>query len=105
MICALAERSEPSPGPSLQGRGDKQRPSIVIAFTANEGDSAGSRERRALCQLWDPERQAGAEITGGNISPAELFQTAGCGDCRRADSLRSRGRGRGVVRWRCPIAR
>ena len=100
MICALAERSEPSPGPSLQGKGIMQRPSVVIAFTANE--ECGFTGARALCQLWDPERRAGAEITGGNISPAELFpkrpDAAIVAEPTSFDVVVAH---QGVVRWRC----
>ncbi|HEX3600237.1 MAG TPA: M20/M25/M40 family metallo-hydrolase [Lacipirellulaceae bacterium] len=104
MLAALSRVSEPSaetsPGPSLQGRGKSERPTIVIAFTANE--ECGFTGARVLCDLWKPGRQPSVEITGGTISPAELFP-------RRPDAaivaeptqFQVVVAHQGVVRWRC----
>jgi acetylornithine deacetylase len=100
MICALIERSDSSTGPSLQGKRNHARPTVVIAFTANE--ECGFTGARALCQLWDPERRAGAEITDGNIAPAELFpkrpDAAIVAEPTSFDVVVAH---QGVVRWRC----
>jgi acetylornithine deacetylase/succinyl-diaminopimelate desuccinylase-like protein len=108
MLAALSRISEPSlatasperPNPSQRGRGNGRRPTIVIAFTANE--ECGFTGARALCDLWNVDQRGTAEIVGGTISPAELF-------CRPPDAaIVAEPTGfnvvvahHGVVRWRC----
>jgi acetylornithine deacetylase len=80
--------------------GSTRRPTIVIAFTANE--ECGFTGARALCDLWNPERRELADITGATITPAQLFP-------RRPDAaivaeptqFNVVVAHHGVVRWRC----
>jgi acetylornithine deacetylase/succinyl-diaminopimelate desuccinylase-like protein len=100
MLAALSRMSEPSPGPSLQGRGNQPRPTIVIAFTANE--ECGFTGARALCDLWNADRLAPAEITGGTISPAELFpRPPDAAIVAEPTGFNVVIAHQGVVRWRC----
>jgi acetylornithine deacetylase/succinyl-diaminopimelate desuccinylase-like protein len=100
MVAALSRVSEPSPNPSLQGRGSAKRPTIVIAFTANE--ECGFTGARALCELWDPERRDTVEITGGSATPEKLFPRAPdaaiVAEPTEFDVVVAH---HGVVRWRC----
>jgi acetylornithine deacetylase len=97
---SLATASSEQPRPSLKGRGNTRRPTIVVAFTANE--ECGFTGARRLCELWNPERRGAVDVTSGNISPEELFP-------RRPDAaivaeptqFNVVVAHHGVVRWRC----
>ena len=94
MIAALARLNR------SQSAGD--RPTVVIAFPVNE--ECCFTGASAMCDLWHPERQADAHITGGNISAAEMFP-------RRPDlaiiaeptDLNVVVAHQGMVRWRCQV--
>jgi len=100
MLAALSRVDEPSAVPSLQGREGERRPTIVIAFTANE--ECGFTGASALCDLWCATRQAGAEITGGTISPARLFpRPPVAAIVAEPTQFKIVIAHHGVVRWRC----
>ncbi len=100
MLAALSRVNEPSPSPSLQGRGISARPTVVIAFTANE--ECGFTGARVLCDLWDPKRRETVEITGGSTTPERLFPRAPdaaiVAEPTEFDVVVAH---HGVVRWRC----
>jgi acetylornithine deacetylase/succinyl-diaminopimelate desuccinylase-like protein len=104
MLAALSRlhnrEAESSPGPSLKGREDGKRPTIVIAFTVNE--ECGFTGARALCDLWNAERQATADITGGTITPDRLFPCPpDAAVVAEPTSFNVVMAHQGVVRWRC----
>jgi acetylornithine deacetylase len=92
--------SEPSPRPSLQGRGSGGRPAIVITFTANE--ECGFTGARRLCELWNPDRRGEVEITSGNISPEGMFpRPPDAAIVAEPTQFNVVVAHHGVVRWRC----
>lgn len=100
MLAALSRLGEPSPNPSLQGWGNGRRPTIVIAFTANE--ECGFTGARALCDLWNVDRPASAEITGGIISPEKMFlRPPDAAIVAEPTGFNVVVAHQGVVRWRC----
>ena len=100
MLAALSRLAERSPDPSLQPREGERRPTIVIAFTANE--EFGFTGASALCDLWNPMRQAAADITGGTITPVRLFprppEAALVAEPTQFKIVTAH---HGVARWRC----
>ncbi len=100
MLAALSRVAELSPGPSLKGRGSERRPTIAIAFTANE--ECGFTGASALCDLWNPERQVAADITGGTIAPVRLFpRPPDAAIVAEPTQFNVVVAHQGVVRWRC----
>lgn len=79
-----------------------ERPNIVLAFPVNE--ECGFTGATAMTELWNPERQINVKITGGNITPAEMFP-------RRPDlaivaeptDLNVVVAHQGMARWRCHV--
>lgn len=79
-----------------------ERPNVVIAFPVNE--ECGFTGATAMTELWSPERQSHAPITGGTITAAEMFP-------RRPDlaivaeptDLNVVVAHQGVARWRCHV--
>jgi acetylornithine deacetylase len=77
-----------------------QRPTIVLAFPVNE--ECGFTGAQALCDLWRPERQASARVTGGTISVAEVFpRPPDLAIVAEPTDLQVVVAHQGVVRWRC----
>ena len=78
----------------------RRRPTVVIAFTANE--ECGFTGARVLCDLWNPERRETVEITGGSTTPEKLFPRAPdaaiVAEPTEFDVVVAH---HGVVRWRC----
>lgn len=76
------------------------RPTIVMAFPVNE--ECGFTGATALCDLWNPQRRATAEIVGGTISVAELFPRApDLAIVAEPTDLHVIVAHQGMVRWRC----
>ena len=103
MLAALSRLSEPFPNASLQGKGI-QRPTIVLACTANE--ECGFTGARALSQLWDARLAAtrsGATTPTDSIPTAIRFfpcppHAAIVAEPTRFNVVVAH---HGVVRWRC----
>lgn len=92
MIAALTRVAEqPAKG---------RRPTIVLAFPVNE--ECGFTGARAMCDLWRGDRQAEPRITGGTISPAEMFpRPPDLAIVAEPTDLNVVVAHQGVVRWRC----
>jgi acetylornithine deacetylase len=95
MIAALLRR----PTPDRQAN----RPTIVLAFTVNE--ECGFTGAQALCQLWQPERRGEIRISGGTISPEELFpRPPDAAIVAEPTDLNVVVAHQGMIRWRCHVA-
>ena len=91
MLAALSRVSEGSPPP---------RPTIVIAFTANE--ECGFTGARVLCELWNPSRREIVEISAGTITPEKLFpRLPDAAIVAEPTEFKVVVAHHGVVRWRC----
>jgi acetylornithine deacetylase/succinyl-diaminopimelate desuccinylase-like protein len=102
MLAAVSQPNELSPGPSLQGRGSRGRPTIVLAFTINE--ECGFTGASALCELWrhDTKQRTTPIIVGGNISPAEIFpRPPDATIVAEPTQFQTVVAHQGVMRWRC----
>jgi acetylornithine deacetylase len=92
MIAALSRSSRTDP--------TLPRPTIVLALPVNE--ECGFTGAKALCDLWRPDRQADARVTGGTISAAEVFpRPPDLAIVAEPTNLNVVVAHQGVVRWRC----
>jgi len=82
------------------GHSAEDRPTIVIAFPVNE--ECGFTGAQALCDLWHPDRQAGARVASGTISAAEMFpRPPDLAIVAEPTDLHVVVAHQGVVRWPC----
>lgn len=107
MLAALSRLKEPSPNPSLKGRGSEKRPTIVLACTVNE--ECGFTGAKLLVRGWtDSEMlpppsgsEQANEMAGAAIS-ARLCRTrpdvAIVAEPTQFDVVVAH---QGAVRWRC----
>jgi acetylornithine deacetylase/succinyl-diaminopimelate desuccinylase-like protein len=79
------------------------RPTVVIAFPVNE--ECGFTGATAMCDLWHPERQSEAQVTGGTISVPDLFpKPPDLAIVAEPTDLNVVVAHQGMVRWRCHVA-
>jgi acetylornithine deacetylase len=79
---------------------DRRRPTIVVAFTANE--ECGFTGASALCDLWKPDNSHELGACHGTISARELFpRPPDAAIVAEPTELNVVVAHQGVVRWRC----
>ena len=72
----------------------------MLALPVNE--ECGFTGARAMCDLWRPDRQTTAQVTGGTITAAELFpRPPDLAIVAEPTELQVVVVHQGVVRWRC----
>lgn len=104
MLAAASRRNEAanerSPEPSLKGKGNQGRPTIVIAFTVNE--ECGFSGASLICDLWHPDKRGAASIAAGTISAEKLFpRPPDAAIVAEPTQFNVVVAHHGVVRWRC----
>jgi acetylornithine deacetylase len=107
MLAALSRIAEPSLGPSLQGRGNERRPTIVLACTVNE--ECGFTGSKLLTRGWNnPDMSrppAGSEeaasMAGGAIAARLCRQRPDVAIVAEPTQFNVVLAHQGAVRWRC----
>lgn len=96
MLAALSRLNEPSPDPSLKGRGGDKRPTIVLTCTVNE--ECGFTGARAFCGLWGAKPQAAGDGAGLSHVLSWRPDVAIVAEPTQFDVVVAH---QGAVRWRC----